>query len=132
MDKEIIEKRKKELTPEENHVLFEGGTEAPFSGALLNEKRDGMFKCKVCGTPLFASNTKFDSGTGWPSFDQALPGAVEYVDDTSLGMSRTEVKCATCHAHLGHLFPDGPTETGKRYCMNSVCLSFEEMKENKE
>lgn len=128
MKEEEIQERKKQLTPEENHVLFEGGTEAPFSGELLNEKREGMFKCKVCGTPLFASGTKFDSGTGWPSFDQALPGAVEYVDDTSLGMSRTEVKCATCHAHLGHLFPDGPTETGKRYCMNSVCLAFEENK----
>lgn len=120
------EERKKELTAEENHVLFEGGTEMPFSGELLNEHRDGVFRCKVCATPLFGSTAKFDSGTGWPSFDQALPNAVEYIDDTQYGMHRTEVRCATCHAHLGHVFPDGPTGTGKRYCMNSVCLAFDE------
>lgn len=124
-----IEKRKQELTKEEKHVLFEGGTEAPFSGELLHEKRSGMFTCKVCSTPLFASDTKFDSGSGWPSFDQALPGAVEYIEDSSHGMTRSEVRCATCHAHLGHVFPDGPTETGKRYCMNSVCMEFKEGEE---
>ncbi len=123
-----IEARKKELSPEENHVLFNGGTEIPFSGELLNEERNGKFLCKVCHTPLFNSDAKFDSGTGWPSFDQALPHAVEYIDDTSMGMIRREVRCATCHAHLGHVFPDGPTTTGKRYCMNSVCLTFEEKK----
>lgn len=123
-----IEERKKQLSPEENHVLFEGGTEAPFSGELLNEHRKGTFMCKVCGTPLFSSDAKFDSGTGWPSFDQSLPGAVEYVEDTTHGTARTEVRCATCHAHLGHVFPDGPNTTGKRYCMNSVCLSFDEKK----
>ncbi len=122
------EELKNKLTPEEYAVAVEGGTEAPFSGELLNEKREGRFLCKVCHTPLFASDTKFDSGTGWPSFDKALPNAVEYVDDVSAGMTRTEVRCATCHAHLGHVFPDGPTETGKRYCMNSVCLDFDEMK----
>ena len=121
-----IEERKKELTEEERHVLFEGGTEAPFSGELLNEHRSGMFKCKVCGTPLFNSDAKFESGTGWPSFDQSIPGAVEYVEDNTHGMLRTEVRCATCHAHLGHVFPDGPSGTGKRYCMNSVCLAFDE------
>lgn len=121
-----IEKRKQELTDEEKHVLFEGGTERPFTGELLNEKRQGMFTCKVCGTPLFSSNAKFDSGTGWPSFDQALPGAVEYVEDATLGMVRTEVRCSTCHAHLGHVFDDGPDSTGKRYCMNSVCMEFNE------
>ena len=85
-----------------------------------------MFACKVCGTPLFSSDAKFESGSGWPSFDQALPGAVEYVEDTSLGMLRTEVRCATCHAHLGHVFDDGPETTGKRYCMNSICMEFKE------
>lgn len=123
-----FEARKKELSELEKNVLFHGGTEAPFSGELLHEKREGSFTCKVCNTPLFVSNAKFDSGTGWPSFDQALPGAVEYVEDTSMGMVRTEVKCATCHSHLGHVFPDGPTSTGKRYCLNSVCLTFEEEK----
>ncbi len=123
-----VEARKKELTEEEMKVLFEGGTEAPFTGELLHEEREGMFKCKVCGTPLFSSDAKFESGSGWPSFDQSLPGAIEYVEDSTLGMTRTEARCATCHAHLGHVFPDGPTETGKRYCMNSICLSFEEKK----
>lgn len=123
-----IDKRKQELTEEEKYVLFEGGTERPFSGTLLDEHRKGQFLCKVCGTPLFASDTKFDSGTGWPSFDQALPGAVEYIEDESHGMHRTEVRCATCHVHLGHMFPDGPTETGKRYCMNSICMEFKEQK----
>jgi peptide-methionine (R)-S-oxide reductase len=90
-----IEARKKELTPEEKHVLFDGGTEVPFTGELLNEHRKGMFTCKVCGTPLFASGAKFESGSGWPSFDQALPGAVELKEDTSLGMIRTEARCTT-------------------------------------
>jgi peptide-methionine (R)-S-oxide reductase len=121
-----IEERKKQLTPEENHVLFNGGTEAPFTGAHLNEHRTGQFLCKVCGTPLFASDAKFESGSGWPSFDQALPGATEQVEDTSLGILRTEIRCATCHAHLGHLFDDGPATTGKRYCMNSICMDFRE------
>lgn len=119
-----IEERKLQLTEEERHVLLEGGTERPFSGELLNEKREGVFRCKVCDQPLFASGTKFDSGTGWPSFDEALPGAVKFINDTTLGMSRTEVRCSNCDAHLGHVFPDGPTETGQRYCMNSVCLAF--------
>lgn len=119
-----IEEKKKGLSPEEKHVLFEGGTETPFTGELLNEHRKGMFTCKVCGTPLFASDAKFESGTGWPSFDQALPGAVELIEDNSLGMVRTEAKCATCHVHLGHVFDDGPTTTGKRYCTNSVCMEF--------
>ncbi len=125
---------KQKLTPEEYKVLREKGTEAPGSGIYLHEKRDGIYKCKVCGNPLFASNTKFDSGTGWPSFDEALPDAVKYIEDESHGMLRTEVVCAKCNSHLGHVFPDGPQgTTGKRYCMNSVCLDLEEKKaEDKE
>ncbi len=118
------EEIKKKLTPEEYAVLREKGTEAPFSGALLHEKRKGTYMCKVCGNPLFPSDAKFDSGTGWPSFDQALPGAVKHIEDTSGGMRRIEVVCAKCGSHLGHIFDDGPTATGKRYCMNSVCLEL--------
>ncbi len=117
---------KDKLTPEQYKALRQKGTETPFSGKLLHEDRDGMFKCAACGNPLFASNAKFDSGTGWPSFDQALPGSIKEIPDTSLGMTRTEVVCAQCGSHLGHLFDDGPTVTGQRYCLNSVCLEFGE------
>ena len=113
---------KNKLTPEQYKVMVEKGTEAPFTGKLLHEERDGMYKCVACGNPLFASETKFDSGTGWPSFDDALPGAVKFVEDGN----RTEVVCAQCGSHLGHLFDDGPTKTGARYCLNSVCLDFGE------
>lgn len=119
---------KNKLTPQEYKVLREKGTEMPFSGKLLHEDRDGMFKCAACGQALFASDAKFESGTGWPSFDQALPGAVEHIRDDAHGMSRTEVVCSNCKSHLGHVFDDGPTSTGKRYCLNSVCLGFDEKK----
>ena len=117
---------REKLTPEQYRVLREKGTEAPFSGELLNSDADGMFTCAACGNVLFSSDAKFDSGTGWPSFDQALPGAVEYHSDTSHGMARTEVTCARCGSHLGHVFDDGPGDFGKRYCINSVCLKLEE------
>jgi peptide-methionine (R)-S-oxide reductase len=120
---------KKKLTPLEYHVLREKGTEAPFSGKLLHEKHSGTYTCKVCGNPLFPSTAKFESGTGWPSFDQALPGALKEIPDNELGVHRTEIVCANCGSHLGHVFDDGPTATGKRYCMNSVCLDLEIDKE---
>ncbi|PIR37984.1 MAG: peptide-methionine (R)-S-oxide reductase [Candidatus Zambryskibacteria bacterium CG10_big_fil_rev_8_21_14_0_10_42_12] len=124
------EEIKQKLTPEEYKVLREKGTEVPGTGKYLHEKREGTYMCKVCGNPLFASDAKFDSGTGWPSFDEALPGAVKLEEDTSHGMHRTEVVCGKCGSHLGHVFDDGPTETtGKRYCMNSVCLDLAPKKE---
>lgn len=122
------EEIKAKLTPEEYAVLREKGTEAPFSGKLLHDDRSGMYTCKVCGQDLFSSTAKFDSGTGWPSFDQALPGSVKEVVDDAHGMSRTEVVCSRCGSHLGHVFNDGPTDTGMRYCLNSVCLDLEENK----
>ena len=125
---ESEEEVKKMLTPDEYRVLREKGTEAAFTGQYVHEKADGTYECKVCGNPLFDSTAKFDSGTGWPSFDSALPGAVETHVDSSHGMSRTEITCARCGSHLGHVFDDGPTKTGKRYCINSVCLDLEEKK----
>ncbi len=117
---------KQKLSADEYAVLRERGTEAPFSGAYVHEKKDGVYRCKACGNPLFESGTKFDSGTGWPSFDDAIPGSVVLKEDNTYGMKRTEVACAQCGSHLGHIFSDGPTKTGKRYCMNSVCLDLEE------
>lgn len=124
------EEWKKILTPEQYRVLREKDTEMAFTGKFFKTKERGMYKCAACGNPLFPSDTKFDSGTGWPSFDKALPGAVELKEDTTHGIHRTEVVCAKCGSHLGHIFDDGPTDTGKRYCINSVCLDLE--KEEKE
>ncbi len=118
---------KEMLTPEQYKVLREKGTEAPFTGEYVHEKADGTYACAACGNPLFSSDTKFDSGSGWPSFDKALPGAIENHRDSDHGMERTEITCARCGSHLGHVFDDGPKETtGKRYCINSVCLDLEE------
>jgi peptide-methionine (R)-S-oxide reductase len=113
------EQLKKKLTTEQYKILREKGTERPFSSPLLDAHDKGMFACAVCGNELFASDAKFDSGTGWPSFDQALPGAIGYRDDDG----RTEVICAKCGSHLGHVFDDGPAATtGKRFCINGACL----------
>jgi len=115
------------LTPERYRVCREGGTEQPFTGAYWDYHGEGVFRCACCGAPLFDAATKFDSGTGWPSFWQALePARVRLIEDRSHGMVRTEVRCARCGAHLGHLFPDGPPPTGQRFCINSVALTLEE------
>src|SRR6185437_3532012 len=114
-----------QLTDEEKHVLLEHGTEASFCGVFLNEKRPGVFTCRLCGLPLFHGGTKFESGTGWPSFTR--PFADEHlrtIRDASYGMVRDELVCARCGAHQGHVFPDGPPPTGERYCINSVSLAF--------
>lgn len=113
---------KKKLSEEEYRVLRQAGTEAPFSGRAITPGSDGSYHCRVCDAALFPATAKFESGTGWPSFDEALPGAVVERTDTSHGMVRTEILCARCQSHLGHVFDDGPTNTGKRYCTNSVCF----------
>jgi peptide-methionine (R)-S-oxide reductase len=115
---------RKRLTAEQYQVLRHHGTERPGSCALLREKRPGTFACAGCANPLFEGGTKFESGTGWPSFDVPLEGAVETTEDRSMGMLRTEVHCSRCGGHLGHVFPDGPPPTYKRYCMNGVALTF--------
>lgn len=125
------EEWKRVLTPEQYRVLRQKGTEASFVGAYAGEKRTGVYECAACGNPLFSSDAKFESGTGWPSFDTALPGAVVFRPDKSQGMARAEVVCGRCLSHLGHVFDDGPTRTGKRYCMNSVCLALKPKEEKK-
>lgn len=113
------------LTPDQYRVLRQHGTEPRGASPLNVEKRDGIFKCAGCGTALFPSDTKYESGSGWPSFYDALPGTITTRTDTTHGMVRTEAICATCGGHLGHVFPDGPQPTGQRYCMNGVALAFE-------
>ena len=134
MDKKEIneEEVKRRLTPEEYAVLREGATEKPFSGNYLHAETDGTYHCKVCDTPLFTTDTQEDARkspvglAGWPSFNNAVPGAIETRPDTSGGMTRTEILCANCHSHLGHIFDDPGTKTGQHYCVNSVCLNLEE------
>ena len=113
------------LSPEQHRITRRHGTERAFTGPYWDEKRAGLYSCVCCGTPLFSSRTKFDSGTGWPSFSAPVkPESVSEHADRSLFMRRTEVRCATCEAHLGHVFPDGPKPTGLRYCMNGTALAF--------
>lgn len=115
------------LGPEKYHILREAGTERAFTGEYEQNKASGLYKCAGCGAPLFSSETKYNSGSGWPSYYQPLdPDAVDEHVDTAHGMIRTEVRCATCEGHLGHVFPDGPAPTGLRYCINSASLDFEE------
>ena len=113
------------LSPEQYQVMRAHGTERPGSCALLHEKRAGVFACAGCGQDLFASKLKFESGTGWPSFNDPEPGSVETTEDRSFGMTRVEVHCSRCGSHLGHVFPDGPPPTHQRYCINGVALNFQ-------
>jgi len=122
---------KKKLTSEQYKVMREKGTEAPFSGKYVTSKDKGMYLCAACGVELFSSETKFDSGTGWPSFTEPVDGNIELREDTSHGLHRVEVVCKNCGSHLGHVFDDGPAPFGKRFCINSVCLDLEKDKEGK-
>ena len=125
MAQKTDEEWQKTLTPEQFHVLREHGTERAGTSPLNVEKREGVFVCGGCGQPLFSSDTKYESGSGWPSFYRPIEGAIATTTDRSYGMTRVEVHCAKCEGHLGHVFPDGPKPTGERYCMNGVALKFE-------
>tara|TARA_B110000014_G_C19973937_1_gene504266 strand:- start:279 stop:734 length:456 start_codon:yes stop_codon:yes gene_type:complete len=114
----------KNLSQEQKNILFNEGTERPYSSSLVNEKREGFYHCVNCGAKLFSSNSKFDSNTGWPSFNEALPGAFETKIDYTFGMKRIEYHCSNCGVHHGHVFDDGPGESGKRFCNNGLCLIF--------
>jgi peptide-methionine (R)-S-oxide reductase len=131
--KKSDEEWRKTLSPEEFHVLREKGTERPFTGKLVKQEKKGTYVCAGCGAELFYSDTKFDSGTGWPSFWAPISeGSVEMKPDNSLGRRRTEVLCNHCGGHLGHVFDDGPKPTGQRFCINSVALNFKEQEESAE
>ena len=114
-----------ELSDEEFRVLRKKGTELPFTGKYNNHFDKGIYRCRACDTPLYDSESKFESGCGWPSYDKALPGALEFIKDNSHGMIRTEIVCAKCGGHQGHVFNDGPSSTGERYCVNSVSIRFD-------
>lgn len=120
-----VEALASEFTPEERHVILHQGTERPFCGLLLDNKQKGIYACRLCGLPLFSSDSKFESGTGWPSFFRPYdPDHVRNLEDASHGMVRVEIRCARCDAHLGHVFDDGPAPTYRRYCLNSVSMHF--------
>lgn len=125
LSKERVKALAESLTPEERRVLLDHGTESAFCGGLLDNKKSGTYVCRLCGLPLFASTTKFESGTGWPSFNAPTDRAhIRYIEDRNHGMLRVEIRCARCDGHLGHVFPDGPGPKGERYCLNSVSMSF--------
>jgi peptide-methionine (R)-S-oxide reductase len=120
---------KKELSSEEYHVLRQKGTEPPFTGIFNDHYQKGTYTCKGCGQPLYDSTSKFKSSCGWPSFDEAIPGSIEYIKDISHGILRTEIICSKCSSHQGHIFNDGTTQTGDRYCVNAASIDFTEVKD---